>query len=379
MNKKLLTFFFIFLFILPQAMVNFIPLFFRDIYYYSLFLLLGIYFLFNFKLFLKKDNSFLFSFIFITVSFGVLNVLIKQEIHLFELILPIYTYLSYKIIIQRKLNLLVFDYSIIVLYFVFYFLYFTNISDPTDFQRSDSNDVAFFSEASSNLIPSVLNNFLLAYSLLNYIYKTKRIKIIFIFSIINLVLIIIQQSRIGVFVAVIVLLITLHQMNPNIYRKHRSIISLFFASVILLALNWIFKSTVSSLGNISNEILLDGRILAQYSFFNNLNFNSFLFGYNDDALFFIFGYTYNVFLDFWNNYGFIPFLILMFLIIYRFYSNNKFLLPSYYLIPFLFYSMFESIYFPNFWDVFIYLVLFTKTNSPISNLSEYSNNKTNHC
>ena len=360
-------------------MVNFIPLFFRDIYYYSLFLLLGIYFLFNFKLFLKKDNSFLFSFIFITVSFGVLNVLIKQEIHLFELILPIYTYLSYKIIIQRKLNLLVFDYSIIVLYFVFYFLYFTNISDPTDFQRSDSNDVAFFSEASSNLIPSVLNNFLLAYSLLNYIYKTKRIKIIFIFSIINLVLIIIQQSRIGVFVAVIVLLITLHQMNPNIYRKHRSIISLFFASVILLALNWIFKSTVSSLGNISNEILLDGRILAQYSFFNNLNFNSFLFGYNDDALFFIFGYTYNVFLDFWNNYGFIPFLILMFLIIYRFYSNNKFLLPSYYLIPFLFYSMFESIYFPNFWDVFIYLVLFTKTNSPISNLSEYSNNKTNHC
>tara|TARA_B110000196_G_C21105896_1_gene645151 strand:+ start:312 stop:1451 length:1140 start_codon:yes stop_codon:yes gene_type:complete len=377
MNKKLFTFFFIFLFILPEAIVNFIPLSFRDNYYYSLFLLLGIYFLFNHKLLLRKDNSFLFYFILISISFGVFNAFIKQEIHLFRILLPFYTYLSYKIIIQRKLNLVVFDYSIIVLYFVFYSLFFVFISDLTNFQRSDDNDVTKFSEASSNLIASVLNNFLLAYSLLNYIYKAKRIKTIFIFSIINLILILIQQSRIGIFVAVILLIITLYQMNSNLFIKYRSIIFLFFVSAILLTLNWIFKINIASLDNILNELLLDGRLQAQYSFFKNLNFQSFLFGYSDEAIFFMFSYTYNVFLDFWSNYGLIPFLILMFLIIYRFSNNNKFLLPSYYLIPFLFYSMFESIYFPNFWDVFIYLILFTKTNSPISNLSEYSSNKIN--
>ena len=116
------------------------------------------------------------------------------------------------------------------------------------------------------------------------------------------------------------------------------------------------------------NVVEDVRSQARKYFFSNLNINNFFIGYPDNTIFAShlgadMLYTYNVFLDVWNRYGFILFCTLVFVLINRFFRHKKYFFPLYYFIPFLAYSFVESIFFPNFWDCFIYLLIFT----PIQN------------
>jgi hypothetical protein len=102
------------------------------------------------------------------------------------------------------------------------------------------------------------------------------------------------------------------------------------------------------------------RSQAQEEFFYKMDSFTFLFGhtiriYSRDNL----AYTYNVFLDMWDRYTLFPALIFTFILLIRLIKWRKFKYPFYYLLPFLAYSMVESMFFPNYWDVIIYLVIFT--------------------
>ena len=121
------------------------------------------------------------------------------------------------------------------------------------------------------------------------------------------------------------------------------------------------------------EAIKDIRGEAQRSFFHNMDFYSFFFGYKKN---FVFAYgtngnitnTFNVFLDMWNRYGFFQVFLFGVVILIRIYKQSKFHFPVYFLIPFLIYSMVESIFFPNFWDCIIYILFFTpKKNLPFFN------------
>jgi hypothetical protein len=312
---------------------------------------------------IRYKSEILFTLFFI--FFGCLSLLVKNSTDFFNIVGPCFGLFGY-IYVRRKvrMDLNIFKYIIILFYFFSYFVYYSVLPDYF-FRPGFDEDAIVFDNSSSNAITMALNIILFIYLVLNKYYKSNHIKYIFYFSIINLILIFIQQSRIGLVVSVFLLFISFYEYSEISIKKLFSFISF----ILILAFIYFFKE-ISDLyylffSDYSYEKVFEGvRSKSQVFFFTNLNLESFLFGYSDNTVFAShinddLIYTYNVFLDVWNRYGFFPFITLVFVLIYRFFRHKKYFFPLHYLIPFIAYSFVESIFFPNFWDFFIYLLIFT--------------------
>lgn len=362
-TKNIIPFVLIFLFVMPPSIVAFIPLEMRDIYYYIIIMLYWILFLLFFKpIFLKKDNSFLTGFTLLVTFSGLLTFIIKDDISLFNIIFPIAAFSAYKICIYEKVEFKrLFNLYFLFLYILCYINYYSII--PDFFYRPEFDEDMLMG-ASSNAIPMALNNSLLTYMTLNFLYKWRANKSILTISIINLLLNIIQQGRGGIIIGLIILSIAIYEYSPKLLYRFRYLYVAIFSFIVFTSV----KNVIEYIDLISftdYSILNETRIIAQLSFFDQLSISNFFFGFSENIWFDDEPYTYNMFLDFWNKYNFLTLSILLFIFIHRIYKNKSFLFPIYYLIPVLIYAMIESIYLPSFRDFFIYLILFLPNNYKI--------------
>lgn len=370
-TKSIIPLVIIFLFLLPPTLVSYIPMGIRFPYYYfNIGLCWIISFFFFFKpIFLKKDYTMATFFTLVMIISGSFTFIVKSQLNLFNVIFPIMTLIGYKILLHKKANIkYAMNAFFMFLYMLFYVKYFSII--PDFFYRPDFNE-DFLVGSSSNAIPIALNTTLYSYIILNYFYKNGAEKSILIISIINLLLNFIQQGRSGILVGTVLLFIAMYNYAPNQIRKLKY--ASIFIGLLIIAQLYIFLSSSPILNSGMTiedySVLQEVRIIAQILFFQQLTLDNFFFGYTEGTLFVSNGelltYTHNTFLDFWNHYNLLSLCIFLYLIIYRFIKRDIFYFPIYYLIPFLIYANIESIYFPNFKDVFIYLVLFVKRDSII--------------
>jgi len=358
----------ILLFILPYLIVADLSL--RDtyIFYYILvvsYIFLGLFM--NKYLFNEEYRKALF-FSLIFIFFGAINQIVNNYFNFYLLLAPIFAYLGYVFTLKNKLDFKIFDILIISNYIYFIIVYYLKLS--SFFLRIDDEiDAFYFRNTSSNLIPCILIINLFAYDIISKIkYDNNREKIITIFAAFNVLFILIQQSRAGILVSIIYLMVKLFSK----YRK------LFWAvtislSVLILAYSKLLMNYLDILGGMSKGVYTDDvRGMAANEFFNRLDITSFFFGYGKTSFTASqISSTHNQFLSIWSNYTFFSFFIFTVLVTSRFILKDKYIIPFIYFIPFILYGVFESFYFPNFWDFIIYLMLFIK-NEPQTELPVYA-------
>lgn len=367
---------FIFLFLSPHIVYSIIPSLFVVPYFLILVISYFLVALFLFNYISKK--LFLYPFIF-TLSFifiGSLNLFVNNYLSFFNLISPIIAFLGFTLIFKKKLNLKYFDYVLLILYLYFYLVYFSILPDLF-FRPGFDEDEAVFDNASSNAIPIALNMVLYSYFILNKFYSELNHKKIILFSIINIILILIQQSRVGIIVSLLLLFLVLFDYN----KKYFFLILSATTSILISLIGIYFDEILLFLdvvGNINGLEALDEDIRgeAQKSFFDNMTLKHIFFGYPQNHVFAVgidgeILYTYNVFLDIWNRYGFLQFIIVVLVLLIRVGWFRLYHFPIYYFIPFIIYSFVESLFFPNFWDSLIYLLIFTPKGF-VSNFEERS-------
>ena len=357
-----LAFVFLNLFIAPQCISAILPEKFQKLYMY---LLLGGYILCSVylikSLFNKQTNKPLY----LSISFiilGLINLVINTSTATFNLIGPTVAYLGYCFFLKEKINLKIFSYFLIAMYVFYYWEYYSILPDLF-FRPEFDEDAEVFDMSSSNTIPISLNITLYAYIICDRFYENSSKNKILFFAIINFVLIVIQQSRAGLIISMILLAISMYHFS----RKGLIIFSSFISTCIvyfLYAYKELIQTYFEVIGDLDVEALEeDIRGEAQSEFFRNMSIKEIVFGhskklYAGDAIKPI-TYTYNIFLDMWDKYGITILIIIAFIFLLRVIYFNKFEFPLYYFIPFLIYSLVESIFFPNFWDCIIYLLIFT--------------------
>lgn len=361
-NLTSLIFFFVFAFSFPLYSTIDV----ENHFYFTIILLFLCVFLLllNVKLIFRslKINKSVNLFLFVFFMLSLLTFIIKNDTNTFILFSPFFTFVAIAIVTQLKLNINILIIGILAFYIYYYNIYFSTL--PSFFDRKEIygfDEELNFSGASSNIIPIVLNNLIYIFLILNSYYKLNKNKIILIFSTINIPLIFIQNSRAGLIVAVLLFLINLFEFYPKVFKKYSKIIYILIAYISVLTLQLgieKFDSNTYELTEIANQ----GRAIAQVMFFSEMTINEFFWGYPEDHSFFLFDYTYNVFLDVWNKIGFIGFLLLVIIFFRRLINNKKYHFPLIYFTPFLVYSLVESIYFPKYWDFAIILLLIIPVN-----------------
>ncbi|TKC05267.1 hypothetical protein FA047_16045 [Pedobacter frigoris] len=365
---------FIFLFIAPFTISIFLSESNTKLYYLLLVFCYGLYAILNIKGLISKIyvKPLLLSVVFL--FFGVVNVIVKGELDNFFFVAPIITYFAYYYVNNNRIKSKVMDFYIIFLYIYYGIVYYATL--PSLLIHPELED--FFGKASSNAIPLTLNISLYAYMILNKYYNEKNNRKIVFFASLNLVLILIQQSRAGIVIAVVILLIASYEYSKKLALKMLIIISVLSFFFITYYYHQILEY-IDIVGTVdTNSIKDDIRGEAQSAFFQKMSFQEALFGYKDGD-FAGMTYTYNNFLDIWNKYGIIPLIIVSLLFVYRFIFYKLFKYPLYYFVPFFVYSLVESRFFPNFWDIIIYLMLFalarTQTSTVLNKKSQSQNDK----
>ncbi len=350
------TFIFLVFFVAGHTLASVLPFEFQKPFINLVF---GVYLIILFFMFLHKNSSLpskplLLSLIFIL--FGAINIFIHSGNQLFVLVGPLGTIVGMFILTKYRLALGWMDVLFLILYIFFYQVYFSVIPDLISRPGFDEDGIVF-DISSSNAISASLNLTLYAYMILSKYYNYDNKGKLLLISVINLTLILIQHSRASILVGLIILAICAFEYSKKFF-------SVFMAIVIgLIVTYWeVIVFFTKILGDINGVAAYKGdiRSQAQEEFFYKMDSFTFLFGhtiriYSRDNL----AYTYNVFLDMWDRYTLFPALIFTFILLIRLIKWRKFKYPFYYLLPFLAYSMVESMFFPNYWDVIIYLVIFT--------------------
>lgn len=299
----------------------------------------------------------LFSLSFIVT--GTLNIFVHDNSNLFVLVAPFGSFFGFYYLLKNKIRLFWIDISFILLYLFFYNEYFSILPDLF-YRPGFDEDGVVFDMSSSNAIPISLNLTLYAYLILNKLYAQNNISKIFIFAVINSILALIQQSRTGIFIALILLVMVSYEYN----KKTLKWLLILFIPVLVGSIQTIINTIIDLQDVIGNITELEGfeeevRGQGQIEFFQNMDFITFLFGHTSKS-YSVEGnvYTFNVFLDMWDRYGLTQLVIFLGALASRFFKREKFLFPIYYFIPFIIYSFAESIFFPNYGDVIIYIILF---------------------
>lgn len=293
--------------------------------------------------------------------------------HWANAVIPITSYFAYYYISKIKYNFKVFDYVMIGLYIFFFFSYYALL--PSLFLRRISDlDANTFGDASSNAIAISLNILLYIYIILSYYQGVRNDKKIIIFAIINFVLIIIQQSRIGVIVAMVNIVIYPLIIEKKVTKKMKTIIFLgliFFVIAYRFAGDYMEVAGDFGLGGYSD----DTRGKMQAAFIANMNSSELFWGYPINHVYYgVQTRTFNVFFRIWNFYTIIGFILIVFTFIFRFVNYKKYYFPLLLFLPFLLYSMVEEFFFPDLWDFSILLLLFVKKNNHRKTNSQMSDN-----
>jgi hypothetical protein len=361
------SFTFILFFLSPHIFYSVLPNEFVDIYIFSLSFL---YLCFIFKYFSffkdkKFSNSLLLSSAFI--FFGIINLFVHGNLSFFNLLCPLLAFFGYSYILKKEIYPFIFNFFFGIMYIYFYFIYFNVIPDLF-FRPGFDEDAVVFDNSSSNAIPMALNISLYGYIIINKLYNQNYSKSIFILSLFNLFLTIIQQSRVGLLIGIILFFISLFNFNKVYFKKIIFFFIFFLCFFVQMYLGDILDF-LEIIGNINGVEALgdDIRGEAQRTFFEQMNLFRFFFGYDSNFVYAVgsdgpIEYTFNVFLDMWNKYGFLQVIIFFGFLLYRIIKHNLFFFQLYYLIPFFVYSIVESIFFPNFWDCLIYVIFFTPKN-----------------
>lgn len=359
-KSKLASFIFLFVFIMPASVASVLPLGTHLTYFYGVlfcYILCGVYL---WESLTDKKNTQALIFTLSFVILGAVNLFVHKSTATFNIVAPVGAYIGYCFIMRKRVYLKYFDYLLILMYVYYYFTYFRTL--PGLLYRPDFNEETVFAIASSNAIAIGLNMVLYAYMIFNKLNNEARHKNILYFAIINFVLIVIQQSRAGLVIALVLLTMSAYELNKKKFLGY-----LAFAIPILLAVAF-FSLTmildyIDLLGNVNvlEALTDDVRGESQAAFFKDMDFNAFLFGYSSK----VFGesgltYTYNVFLDIWSRYGVLQLVIMLSMYTKRFTQRRKFYFPLYYFIPFFAYSALESIFLPSFWDVIVFIPMFTR-------------------
>lgn len=263
---------------------------------------------------------------------------------------------GYSYLKNNKVNPNYLGVFLLVLYVVYYLVYFR--FRELNVELSEEGDL--FGHSSSNTIAISLNFVLWIYFFIDYIQGSKNVFWIFIFAIINLVLCFIQASRMGLAVSFTMFAVAYYTLAKTSRSKWFRWI--FYAAIILVITQipkFIgFIEDYSAASNFAGfEYGEEVRARELIVFFDKMNLSHALFGYGDDSVF-LNGRIYIAFLDFWNRYGLLPFLFLVFLVVRRLIYKNNYSVSLYVFLPILLYSFSETIFGGTLWDFFIYLFLF---------------------
>lgn len=269
----------------------------------------------------------------------------------------LFAYWGLVFITNRHIKLGAFDLLLVVLYIIFYIMYF-----QYDLLTRKQMDPDLFGHSSSNTIAMSLNIVTYIYLMISWVYKVKNKFKLFLFSCINLFLIVIQGSRAGMLVAVLIILILIFT-TVNIKSKYKYflfIVSIIAAISIFVIKNKLLVEDFLYLNEISADSYeADVRSLALSAFFSKMDFTHFLVGYADDYLLYEgINRSFNAFIDFWKVYGLIPFCFMIVLLFKRIIHYKDYTIPLFMLLPFAAYSLFESLWGGSFWDILLFMVLF---------------------
>lgn len=357
------SFFFIFLFIAPQSIAAVIP--FASLKPFLNSLMVGYVLCISYVLLqlVNKKNTKVLLFTSSFILLGAINLFIHNSNETFNLIGPVVAYLGYCFIQKKNIDVRVFDFFLVSLYIYYYVEYYSILPDLF-FRPGFDEDAAVFDNSSSNAIPISLNVTLYAYMICNlYLDESYKGKVL-LFSIINFALIIIQQSRAGIMIALVLVLLAFYEYSKKNLIIFSFIFSFTIGSIFFLYSNYILDF-IDTIGDLNGTEALENDIRgeAQAEFFKDFDLFTFIFGHPKKVYAGVgagaLTYTYNVFLDMWNKYGVTQLIIFFTVFFLRLIRRNKYKFPIYYFIPFLLYCLVESIFLPNFWDCIIYILLFT--------------------
>lgn len=259
---------------------------------------------------------------------------------------------------EKRIELIWFDLLLLFLYVFFYNAYFSK-----DIVTRLSLDGVFFGHSSSNTIAISLNIVLWLYYVLSQAYGGGNSKKLLFFSIVNIALIIIQGSRAGIAVALLlILLIAFTNFNVK-SRWSKFLVYAFLGGgtifIIYRALpileNFVDITNMQGISSYEEDV----RSLALSSFFMKLDFSSALIGY-DNNYEFVSGITrtFNAFFDFWKTFGLLPMFFLVACIVKRVVRRSEYQISLLCLMPIIAYSFVESLWGGTFWDVIIFVCLF---------------------
>ena len=365
------TILFLYVFILPHTIYTIIDI------KYSLDLLLTLITLLGIIILKLRSHSLSKTPLLFSVSMIILGLLVwivKQGVgQNAVLFIPVFSYCGYEFVRKYTIDLRWFNVVFVFFYFYFYLIYFSKLPNLF-FRPGFDEDAIVFERASSNGISVALNITLYAYIILEYYFKQNRNRDILIISLINIILIFIQQSRAGILCSLLLLLIILYSSYRKFFKKT------FLLYIFILFISFFTKKLIafeiffSQFGIDSSSYEDDSRKETASNFFKMVLENDFFWGVPLGTNLGSVGYTFNVFLDFWNSYSFLGFFILISIFVIRIYNRKKYFFPIYYILPFLLYSMVESFFFPGYWDVIIFLLLFTKKKFLIKKKSPLNSN-----
>ena len=282
-------------------------------------------------------------------------------------ILSIYTgFVGYIYLSKNKIDLRFFSLLMILLYIYFSQVYFSEKTFMTD----TDNEYNLFGHSSSNLSSHALNGVLMFYYIINKKQNGGHLRLLLLFSFVNLIFIVIQASRIGVFVSVLLSIMILYDN----YKKDGKNRFVYFALVI-----FVIAFCISRMSLIDKYILLvfdeninnyveDCRAIARMAVFDQMTRTTAIFGAIPGTTYGVLGRTFNAFLDFWANYGIFPVLVLLYNCILRCLNRHLYIVPLYMLFPLCLYSFVETYCGNTLWDIWIFIALYySKDTSIIKN------------
>lgn len=271
---------------------------------------------------------------------------------------PIFAIGGFAFVVEKKLNGKIFNVLIPFLYIFFYLMYFQFRELNVELQEEGD----LFGHSSSNTIAISLNFVLWIYYFLDTIQNHKNIKWVLLFAVINFFLIVIQSSRAGLAVSALLVMLVVYDFSKKSLSVFVKLLIIVF--IILLAGKSVqyyddIQDYSEASGISTFEADEDVRLSQQKAFLLKMDAMSFILGYsNNDKVFKEGGRSFNAFLDFWNRYGLLPFLFLLYLTGKRIIERKKYTVNIYVYSPIMLYAFAETIWAATLWDFFLYLFLF---------------------
>lgn len=361
---------FVFLFVLQQEISEtYRPASLVDPYWivvYLLFIVLGLFVMSKYP-----KNTKAFSFTAIICICTILTFLNGESpgMVLVKILNIIIAYIGLLYVSNKRIRLWIFDILLLLTYLYFYRMYF-GIMDSME--RKDL-DAYVFIQSSVNSIPICLNTILSIYIFLNSFYEAKRERIILAFSVVNFILCIMAQGRIGVFASFLFVLMSIYEYFKS---RVKTISFKWYFIVIPLVLIIIYGRYSGIINDYLENIGIlrafyeagdEGRVVYIREMFNQMDFGHFLCGFSHETRFLDDHRTYMTLLDFWMYYGLIPEILLIVYCIKRLINRRYYNIPLYYFVPIFIYSFFESYLAGNLWFFYVYCALFLKKPLPAVN------------